>query len=147
MIVTTPPIVQNGFVSVEESMGRYVAFNCSVSGNPKPKIQWYHNGRPLRYDPLIDYEEPKLIIHTFEEEHKGIYQCFAANDVGETHVTGLLSWVNKNYMPRPENVKCYPINYSSMKISFDQQWVSESFQYNFLFLYNFSMTARVSRNA
>lgn len=129
-------------MSVEESMGHYVSFNCSVSGNPKPKIQWYHNGRPIRYGLLIDYEEPKLIIHTLEEEHKGIYQCFAVNVAGETQVTGLLSWANKNYMPRPENVKCYPINYSSMKISFDQQWVSKSFQYESLF----TMAAGISLN-
>lgn len=120
-------MVQNGFVSVKLAMGQYVTFNCSVSGNPKPKIQWYHNGRRLRYDLIINYEEPKIIIQTFEEQHKGIYQCVAANEAGEAQVTGLLSWENKNYMRRPENVKCYPINYSSMKVSFEhQQRVSET---------------------
>lgn len=100
-------------------MGHYVSFNCSVNGNPKPKIQWYHDGRRLRYGSIVDYEEPQLIIHTFDEQHKGIYQCFATNDAGETHVTGLLSWQNKQYLQRPENVKCYPVNYSSMKITFE----------------------------
>lgn len=126
--VTLSPIVQIGFGSVKEAMGHYVAFNCSVSGNPKPKIKWYRNGRRLDYGSIISYVEPELIIQTFEEYHKGIYQCFAANDAGEAQVTGLLSWENKDYMRRPENVKCYPINYSTIKVTFEiQQRVNKQF--------------------
>lgn len=117
----TPPTVLQDFPSIKDTMGHYVSMNCSINGNPMPKIEWYRNGELLRFGPTINYEENRLIIYTFEEEHKGVYQCIGTNDVGEAQATGLLSWETRTYIKRPENVKCYPINYSTMKVTFDTE--------------------------
>lgn len=102
-------------------MGYYIQLNCSVSGNPKPRIQWYRNGELIQYDLLINYTEPKLIIRSYEEYHKGIYQCIATNVAGEAQVVGLLSWKIKDYLEQPQNVKCYPINYSTLKVTYQTE--------------------------
>lgn len=96
-----------------------MSFTCLASGNPKPDIEWYRNGKLIQYDWIVDYEEPKLIIQTFEEEHKGIYQCVAKNSVGEAQNTALLSLKIKHYNDAPKNPKCFPINFSSFKVTFD----------------------------
>lgn len=51
----------------------------------------------------------------------GIYQCVARNVAGETQATGLLSWENKSYMKRPEKVKCYPINHSTVLVEYQSK--------------------------
>lgn len=96
-----------------------MSLNCSVIGNPKPEIQWYQNGKRLQYNSIINYQEPQLIIATADKEHEGIYQCFATNLNGETQIVGQITWATQSDIKRPENVKCYPINYSTMKITFE----------------------------
>lgn len=79
---------------------------------------WYKNGAPLVFDYIVTYNEPIVKINTYEEEHKGIYQCVANNSAGEVHSSVLYSWVNKNHPRRPEKVKCYPLNHSAMLIDY-----------------------------
>lgn len=67
----------------------------------------------------MNYKEPKLLIQTFEEEHKGIYQCVATNIAGEMQSTGLLNLKQKDYNEKPKNAKCYPINLSSFRVTFE----------------------------
>lgn len=92
-------------------LGYYVKFNCNATGNPKPNVQWYHNGKLIEYDWIVTYKEPKLMIHTFEEKYKGIYQCVATNEAGEAQETGLLSLKPKHYNDPPKNPKCFPLNH------------------------------------
>lgn len=121
VIVSTPPLIQQGFKSIKGATGLYVALNCSITGNPMPNIQWFKNGKRLQFNSIIYYRESQLIINTADEEYKGIYQCLATNIDGEAQVIGQITWENKSVIKRPENVKCYPINYSTMKITFDTQ--------------------------
>lgn len=100
-------------------MGHYVTLKCNVTGNPKPNIQWYHNGKLIEYDWLVTYEEPKLVIQTYEEKDKGVYQCVATNVAGEAQATALLSLRAKQYNDAPKNIKCLPLNASTFKVIFD----------------------------
>lgn len=117
--IATPPVILNGFTSKEESLGYYVSFNCNVTGNPKPTIEWYRNGELIHDDWIVNYKEPKLLIQTFEEKHKGVYQCVAKNPMGEVQVTGLLGLKQKTYTDPPKNVKCFPISLTSFKVTFE----------------------------
>lgn len=92
---------------------------CNASGNPKPKIQWYRDAKLIEYDWIVTYDEPKLLIRTYEEKYKGIYQCIATNVAGEAQATGLMSWKPKQYSEAPKNLKCLPLNSSSFKITFE----------------------------
>lgn len=96
-----------------------MALKCNVTGNPKPNIQWYHNGKLIEYDWIVTYQEPKLLIQTYEEKDKGIYQCVATNVAGEAQATALLSLRAKQYNDAPKNVKCLPLNASTFKVIFD----------------------------
>lgn len=139
--IATPPVILNGFTSKEESLGYYVSFNCNVTGNPKPIIEWYRNGELIHDDWIVNYKEPKLLIQTFEEKHKGVYQCVAKNPMGEIQATGLLSLKQKTYTDPPKNVKCFPISLNSFKITFEGPEhfkVSHTYDFTsnpFLFLY------------
>lgn len=73
----------------------------------------------IEYDWIVTYEEPRLLIRTYEEKHKGIYQCVATNVAGEAQVTGLLSWNAKKYTEAPKNLKCSPLNATSFKVQFE----------------------------
>lgn len=108
--ITTPPVIQNAFSSREDVLGYFVKLVCNVTGNPKPNVQWYHNGKLIEYDWIVRYNETNLLINTFEEKHKGIYQCIATNVAGETQATGLLSLKPKTYSDPPKNPKCFPLN-------------------------------------
>lgn len=101
--------------------GLYMTLNCSVIGNPIPKIQWYRNGKHLQYNPIINYQEGQLIIRTADNEHEGIYQCLATNINGEQQIIGQITLETRSNVKRPENLRCYPINYSTMKITFETE--------------------------
>lgn len=100
-------------------MGFYVKLICNVTGNPKPTVQWYHNGKLIKYDWIVTYQEPQLLIQTYEEKDKGIYQCVATNVAGEAQATGLLSLRAKQYNEAPKHLKCLPLNATSFKVTFD----------------------------
>lgn len=116
--IATPPIIQQGFESFKPPMGYYVQLNCSATGNPTPTVVWYRNGKLLKDGLVTNYAGQKLIINTYEERHRGIYQCFAQNVAGEAHVTGLLSFSSKKILERPKNVKCHPVNRTTILVTF-----------------------------
>lgn len=117
--ITIPPVIHNEFSSKEEALAFYLTLNCNVTGNPKPSVQWYHDGKLIKYDWIVKYKEPKLSIQTFEERDKGIYQCVATNMAGEAQATGLISLKPKYHADAPKNPKCFPINSTSIKVLFD----------------------------
>jgi hypothetical protein len=105
------------------SVAASVTFNCSASGNPEPTITWYKNGRLLKNTYVAHFEQNILRIQSIEPEDEGIYQCMAKNDAGEIILS---EWLNlrhkeqyKNFPHRPDNLRCYPINYKSVYVTFD----------------------------
>lgn len=84
-----------------------------------PTVAWYRNGKLLKDGLVTNYAGQMLIINTYEERHKGIYQCFAQNVAGEAYVNGLLSWENKKSLERPKNVRCHPVNRTTLLVTFD----------------------------
>lgn len=100
-------------------LGFYLTLICNVTGNPKPTVQWYHDGKLIEYDWIVKYKEPKLLIHTFEEKDKGIYQCVATNVAGEAQTTGLVTLKPKQHADPPRNPKCLPINATTLKVIFE----------------------------
>lgn len=53
----------------------------------------------------------------------------AKNDVGETHVIGLLSWEKKNHLKRLDHVKCYPVNHSTLLVEYESENTWNDFLY------------------
>lgn len=48
----------------------------------------------------------------------GYYQCIAKNEAGEALSTAMMKWDNRNHANALQNVKCYPINRSTLLIEF-----------------------------
>ena len=77
--------------SKQVRIGEQVELECAVNGNPLPKINWYLNGLKLtssnldqldaRIDRLSDDISKLIIKKTNEQQHNGIVQCFASNDL------------------------------------------------------------------
>ncbi|XP_031623954.1 uncharacterized protein LOC116341177 [Contarinia nasturtii] len=117
--ITTPPVIHDAFTSKEGALGFYVKLNCNVTSNPKATVQWYRDGKLIEYDWIVRPDESKLLIQTYEEKDKGIYQCVATNVAGEVHATGLMSLKPKQHMDPPKNPKCFPLNLTTFKVTFD----------------------------
>lgn len=115
---TKPILSTNTSVAVPK-----LSLTCEAAGNPHPTITWFHNGVLLKDDYRVFNDGPVLNIHSLESEDDGIYQCFANNGYDEIYSAGYLT-VRKQKFPiysKPENVKCFPINHTSVEIKYTSE--------------------------
>lgn len=56
----------------------------------------------------------------------GIYQCAAENEAGSILSTTLLVVSQNDKHPRPVNLQCFPINHSTIYVTFDKMTVSNA---------------------
>lgn len=121
--VLVSPMFLNNMTSYTSSVVASVSFNCSVSGNPKPKLTWYKNGREIKNSYIIHYNYPILRINTIDPEDEGLYQCVAKNEAGESSVSMYLSIRDKDKYKRlsrrPDSIQCFPLDTTSLFIRFD----------------------------
>ncbi|XP_055527115.1 protogenin isoform X2 [Wyeomyia smithii] len=122
--ILVPPMFLNNMTSYTSSVVASMSFNCSVSGNPQPKVTWYKNGREIKNNYIVHYSYPILRIHTIDPEDEGLYQCIAKNEAGETSVSMYLSIRDKDkykrISKRPENIQCFPLDTTSLYVRFDR---------------------------
>ncbi|XP_053697825.1 uncharacterized protein LOC128744681 [Sabethes cyaneus] len=122
--ILVPPMFLNNMTSYTSSVVASMSFNCSVSGNPQPKVTWFKNGREIRNNYIVHYSYPILRIHTIDPEDEGLYQCIAKNEAGETSVSMYLSIRDKDkykrISKRPENIQCFPLDTTSLFVRFDR---------------------------
>lgn len=82
------PVFIKEVSNAEISIGDVAKLSVTVTGIPKPKIQWFFNGIMLTpstdYKFVFDGNDHSLIIlfTTFEDE--GEYTCIASNEYGQT---------------------------------------------------------------
>ncbi|EEC12870.1 neuronal cell adhesion molecule, putative [Ixodes scapularis] len=72
---------ENTNAAEEES----VSFECSASGIPEPKLQWFVNGVPLQNaeaNPRRKVEGPLLTLESLTKRDTAVYQCNASNPHG-----------------------------------------------------------------
>ncbi|XP_038114256.1 uncharacterized protein LOC6044854 isoform X1 [Culex quinquefasciatus] len=122
--VLVPPVFLSKITSVTSSVVASMSFNSTVSGNPKPKITWFKNGRELKNSYIAHYDYPMLRINTIDPEDEGLYQCIAKNEAGEASISMYLSIRDKDkyrrLYKRPENIQCYPVDTTSLYVRFDR---------------------------
>ncbi|KAH0621550.1 hypothetical protein JD844_022945 [Phrynosoma platyrhinos] len=80
--------------NAEISLGDIAILSVSVTGNPKPQIQWFFNSVKLTSSPdykfVFDDENYSLIILSTKFHHEGEYTCIASNIHGETTCSAYL---------------------------------------------------------
>ena len=67
--------------------GETADFNCKVTGEPKPDITWYFNGKQLEhkgiYAMFTENQLQVLEVHDVSPEELGTYTVSAKNPLGE----------------------------------------------------------------
>ena len=84
-------------------LGKTSYFACRSRGQPKPSIEWLHNGRPVKRDRTDNKSEPlafvdgeDLIIRSVRPGVDTI-SCLANNSAGTANKTSKLFVVGKNW--------------------------------------------------
>uniref|UniRef100_A0A9J8DLG7 Ig-like domain-containing protein n=1 Tax=Cyprinus carpio carpio TaxID=630221 RepID=A0A9J8DLG7_CYPCA len=75
------PVFQSKLTPAEVTIGESVRFTVTVSGFPKPKVQWFHNGKVITSSTVYKFVEERdeytLIITQVKKEYEGEYSCTA----------------------------------------------------------------------
>ncbi|UYV79454.1 unc-22 [Cordylochernes scorpioides] len=73
-----------------------VTFECKLEADPKPTIQWFHNGKPVKdsarqkYGLAVQKDKSYLVtldIQNLSSEDGGTYKALAKNSAGESTAT------------------------------------------------------------
>lgn len=82
------PVFIKEVSNAEISIGDVAKLSVTVTGIPKPKIQWFFNGVMLTpsadYKFVFDGNDHSLIILFTKLEDEGEYTCIASNEYGQT---------------------------------------------------------------
>lgn len=88
-----PPRIVHHPSDVVVKFGKPATFSCRGDGNPKPTIEWLHNGQPLeiskgdgQLQPMILSDDRLFFLSVggsgHGHSHEGVYTCVARNSAG-----------------------------------------------------------------
>lgn len=70
-----------------QNVGDSVKLNCSASGLPLPKVEWYKDGRLVSFQAkhyVTDLIKSEFVIHRFKSSDAGMYKCLFYNNKNGT---------------------------------------------------------------
>ncbi|GBM37321.1 Titin, partial [Araneus ventricosus] len=101
-LTSQAPIFTKAPQNVEIKEGQRVHFECRLIpvGDPKLKVEWYHNGRPVkqgtRFVRTFNFGYVALDIMYAYPEDSGTYTCKAVNTLGEAVTSATLKCISKS---------------------------------------------------
>ncbi|KAA8592798.1 hypothetical protein FQN60_018253 [Etheostoma spectabile] len=88
IVVQAPPVI-SGTSRLQELtvvLGQEVDFQCHVSGQPAPRVEWSRDGEVLSRDgdPHVEFLEDGQVlkVKSVRLRDQGLYQCLASNNAG-----------------------------------------------------------------
>lgn len=121
MSIFVPPTVTKELNSITTTMAATIKMECAATGYPAPDIVWYRNGERIVSNSVTVVDGGLLRIHSVDPKDEGIYQCFAGNVVGQVFSTAYLTVRTSDVhvkLPKLYGIKCYPIDYTSILVTF-----------------------------
>lgn len=109
-----PPVFTRHLKDVKQIKDCDARLICEVGANPKPDVQWLHNGKPIdaedgsRYRIKNNGNTRTLIIRRLEDGDAGEYKCIAKNREGQAESScnlELVEFVEKQRSDAPEFLK------------------------------------------
>ncbi len=89
------PVIVDKITNKNVKTGKPVKFTCTVTGTPKPKIQWFHDKELLessvRFVQTFEEDVATLEIQQPKTRDTGEYKCVVINTAGEDICTAKLS--------------------------------------------------------
>jgi hypothetical protein len=84
--VAEPPLIVKALTPTVCKVGDAIKMETVITGGPKPKLKWYHNGKHFKTGKNVSIKEKdniySLIIAKTEMKHDGDYTVKAENDAG-----------------------------------------------------------------
>ena len=71
--------------------GQNTTFNCTVSGNPTPRVEWKFEGEILSSGLKYSIEEGLLTINQLNFSDAGLYSCVATSALGSAEASSSLT--------------------------------------------------------
>ncbi|CAF1371927.1 unnamed protein product [Adineta steineri] len=93
----TPPFFSRRMSNLTTYDGASVELECTATGEPEPKIEWFRDSVPIHYNMhYILKEDGSLILPNVTANQSGYYQCQAKNYAGTEIHSFWVSVVNDN---------------------------------------------------
>ncbi|NXY89749.1 VGFR4 factor, partial [Alcedo cyanopectus] len=84
-----PYVIQN-LTDLEVNISGKIVLECKVSGTPEPQVTWRKNGYPISAASGISMENKTLVIERVKKDDEGLYECRAANDMGQDSTSAFI---------------------------------------------------------
>ena len=93
--VMAAPIIVKPLIATFCKVGESVKLETVVTGTPKPKLEWSHNGKSVVFGPTLKVAEKDniytLSIDSVTQANDGEYTVKAVNQCGNAHTSAYLS--------------------------------------------------------
>uniref|UniRef100_A0A8C3JWV6 Myosin light chain kinase, smooth muscle n=1 Tax=Calidris pygmaea TaxID=425635 RepID=A0A8C3JWV6_9CHAR len=109
-----PPQFESRPQSLEASEGQEIKFKSKVSGKPKPDVEWFKEGEPIKAGEDVQiYEEDGIHCLWLKKPSlgdSGSYTCTAFNPKGQTSTSWLLTVRKKKSSKKAESAQTAKLN-------------------------------------
>ncbi|XP_060653021.1 LOW QUALITY PROTEIN: protein sax-3 [Drosophila nasuta] len=87
-----PPIIQIGPTNQTLSKGSVATMPCRATGNPSPRVKWFHDGYAVQNDNRHSIVQgSSLRVDDLQLGDAGLYTCTASSERGETSWSAALA--------------------------------------------------------